>query len=98
MSRESRAATALLLLLSVGVPAPGQTAASAPDRSKPPALGPVRPLQLPPVQKLRLSNGLPVLVVELHEVPVVQVNVVVDGRHGRAALARLDETFQAARG
>jgi predicted Zn-dependent peptidase len=77
MSRVSRAAAALLLLLSVGFPAPAQTAAPAPDRSKPPALGPVRPLQLPPVQKLRLSNGLPVLVVELHEVPVVQVNVVV---------------------
>jgi predicted Zn-dependent peptidase len=77
MKRTSRAAAALLLLLSIGVPAPGQTAASAPDRSKPPALGAVRPLQLPPVQKLRLSNGLPVLVVELHEVPVVQVNVVV---------------------
>jgi predicted Zn-dependent peptidase len=77
MKRASRAASALLLLLPVGIPAPGQTAASAPDRSKPPALGPVRALQLPPVQKLRLSNGLPVLVVELHEVPVVQVNVVV---------------------
>lgn len=48
-----------------------------PDRSKPPVAGPVRPLKLPPVQHLRLSNGLPVLLVELHEVPVVQVNAVV---------------------
>ena len=50
MSRASRTAAGLLVLLSVGVPAPGQTAASTPDRSKPPALGPVRPLKLPPVQ------------------------------------------------
>jgi len=59
-------------------PASGQTAAAAkPGRSKPPALGPVRALKLPPVQKLQLGNGLPVLLVESHEVPVVQVNVVV---------------------
>ena len=34
-----------------------------PDRSKPPALGPVRALKLPPMQRLRLSNGVPVLLV-----------------------------------
>jgi predicted Zn-dependent peptidase len=59
-------------------PASGQTAAAGkPDRSKPPALGPVRALKLPPVQKLRLGNGLPVMLVLSREVPVVQVNVVV---------------------
>jgi predicted Zn-dependent peptidase len=61
----------------LAAPLPAQTASNAkPDRSKPPALGPVRPLKLPPVQKLQLANGLPVLLVELHEVPVVQLNVV----------------------
>ncbi|HET7293107.1 MAG TPA: pitrilysin family protein [Vicinamibacteria bacterium] len=46
------------------------------DRSKPPAAGPPRPLRLPSVQKLALSNGLPVLLAEAHEVPVVQVTLV----------------------
>lgn len=86
MRRTMRAAASFLLLL-VTVPVAAQTAPPAkPDRSKPPALGPVRQLKLPPVQKLRLSNGLPVLLVELHEVPVVQVNVVV--RAGAGADAR----------
>jgi len=51
--------------------------AQAPDRSKPPALGPAPTLKLPQIQKRQLSNGLPVWIVELHEVPVVQVNLMV---------------------
>lgn len=73
-----RVGTASLLVALLASASPAQTAApSKPDRSKPPALGPVRPLKLPLVQKLKLANGVPVLLVELHEVPVVQVNVVV---------------------
>ena len=79
MNRVTRSAAALLALL-LALPLPAQTAAAGsvakPDRSKPPALGPVRTLKLPPVQKLTLSNGLPVVLVEQHEVPVVQVSVV----------------------
>ena len=71
---------ALLLAVLLAYPVPAQTAATRPvakpDRSKPPALGPVRALKLPPVQRLRLSNGVAVLLVEQHEVPVVQLNVV----------------------
>ena len=48
-----------------------------PDRSKPPALGPAPELKLPPIQKATLANGLPVLLVESHEVPLVQVNLVI---------------------
>jgi len=48
-----------------------------PDRSKPPATGPVPVLKLPPIQKRTLSNGLPVWVVEMHEVPVVDVSLIV---------------------
>jgi len=48
-----------------------------PDRSKPPALDPAPSLNLPPIQKRMLSNGLPVWVVEAHKVPLVQVNLVV---------------------
>lgn len=51
--------------------------AQPPDRSKPPALGPAPTLKLPAIQKRQLSNGLPVWIVEMHEVPVAQVNLVV---------------------
>jgi predicted Zn-dependent peptidase len=47
------------------------------DRSHPPQTGPAPELRLPPIQKRQLSNGLPVWIVELHEVPLAQVNLVV---------------------
>ena len=72
-----------------------------PDRSKPPALGPAPELKLPPIQNATLSNGLPVLLVESHEVPLVQVNLLLltgsaddpAGKFGVASLtaAMLDE-------
>jgi predicted Zn-dependent peptidase len=53
-------------------------AAQAPaDRSHPPPLGPTPQVDLPAIQKHTLSNGLPVWVIESHEVPIVQVNLVV---------------------
>jgi zinc protease len=68
--------------------------AQAPDRSKPPALGPAPTLKLPQIQKRQLSNGLAVWIVELHEVPVAQVNLIVmagsaddpAGKYGVASL------------
>ena len=72
-----------------------------PDRSKPPALGPAPSVNLPPIQKRMLSNGLPVWIVEAHKVPLVQVNLLVMagsgddpvGKFGVASLtaAMLDE-------
>jgi predicted Zn-dependent peptidase len=70
------------------------TAAQAPDRSKPPATGPAPALKLPTIVKRQLANGLPVWIVELHEVPVVQVNLLVrtgtandpPGKYGVASL------------
>ncbi len=47
------------------------------DRSHPPQPEPVRPLELPPLHRHTLSNGLPVLLVEQHEVPVVELVLVV---------------------
>ena len=69
--------------------------AQAPDRSHPPPPGPPAALHLPAIQKAKLSNGLPVWVVELHDVPVAQVNLVVfsgtandpPGKYGVASLA-----------
>jgi zinc protease len=73
----------------------------AQDRSKPPALGATPELKLPPIQKRTLSNGLPVWIVETHEVPLAQINLVVQagsnddpaGKFGTASLtaAMLDE-------
>ena len=65
-----------------------------PDRSAPPKPGPVRPLRLPPVERLALASGLPVLLVPMHEVPVVEVLLVVRAGAvadpaGREGLARM---------
>lgn len=54
-----------------------------PDRSKPPAIGPAPALKLPAIQKHKLSNGLNVWLVEHHEVPLAQINLIV--RSGSAA-------------
>ena len=76
-------------------------AQSAPDRSKPPSLGPVPQLKLPTIQKRALSNGVRVWLVEAHEVPLVQVTLLLKsgssddpaGKYGLASLtaAMLDE-------
>jgi predicted Zn-dependent peptidase len=72
-----------------------------PDRTRPPQLGPAPQLNLPPIQKRSLANGLPVWLIETHEVPIVQANLVVfagsgddpAGKFGAASLtaAMLDE-------
>lgn len=51
-------------------------AQQAPDRARPPQPGPPPSLKLPAIQKRTLSNGLPVWIVELHKVPVANVNLV----------------------
>lgn len=66
--------------------------AQAPNRTTPPALGKVKNLQLPPTQRFTLSNGLPVVLMEKHNVPLVQVNLLVqtgsfDDAAGKEGLA-----------
>ncbi|HJZ73222.1 MAG TPA: pitrilysin family protein [Vicinamibacterales bacterium] len=76
-----------------GIAAP--SAQQAPDRTHPPQPGPPAALRLPAIQKQKLSNGLPVWVVENHKVPVAQVNLVVfsgtaddpPGKYGVASFA-----------
>jgi len=68
-----------LVIALVAVSSTATLFAQAPDRSKPPASGPAPALKLPAIQKRQLSNGLPVWMVELHDVPVVQVNLLVIG-------------------
>ena len=76
-------------------------AQAPPDRSKPPALGATPQLTLPAIQKRTMSNGVPVWLVEAHEVPLAQVTLLVNaggsndpiGKFGLASLtaAMLDE-------
>jgi zinc protease len=51
--------------------------AQAPDRTRPPKVGPPPSLKLPAIKQLKLSNGLPVVYMEKAGVPVVQILVVV---------------------
>src|SRR5262245_58016278 len=79
----------------------GVTAQERADRSRPPTLGPAPALSIPPIQKRTLANGIPVWVIETHEVPLVQVNLLVlagsnedpAGKFGVASMtsAMLDE-------
>lgn len=79
----------------------GLSAEQAPDRSHPPAIGPVPAVHVPAVEKRTLSNGLPVWIVGMHKVPTVQLELAVragsaadpDGKFGLASLTAdmLDE-------
>ena len=96
-TRSSAAALAALLVLTV----PPVAAQQAPDRSQRPPVAPVPELRLPPLQEFTLANGLRVLLMEKHDLPLVQVNLLVDagsvrdvpGKVGLASLAAdmLDE-------
>src|SRR5687767_10541579 len=96
--RDHRVLRGFVIVAALTAPVFAQT---APDRSRPPSLGPAPQLDLPAIQKRVLSNGLAVWFVESHEVPVVQVNLVMRagagddpaGKFGTASLtaAMLDE-------
>lgn len=85
--------TIVLCVMAVGCGA-ASAAAQGPDRSTPPDLGPPPRLILPPIQEFRLGNGLRVMLMEKHQVPVVQVTVLIgagtandpDDRIGLAAM------------
>ncbi|MBL0175006.1 MAG: insulinase family protein [Ignavibacteria bacterium] len=70
-----RALTVLFLLLSVsGMIAQSQTA----DRSAPPPLGPPPVLKVPPIQTAKLSNGLSVVLMEKHGVPLLDMRLLIN--------------------
>ncbi len=70
------------MLLLTGYPATRLTA-QAVDRTKAPQLPPAPALKLPIVQTATLGNGLTLAVVEMHKVPVVDVEVMVDAGAAR---------------
>jgi len=67
----------LLLFLAACLFGASVADAQKPDRTAPPKPGPPPALKLPAIQKHKLSNGLSVWLVEQHEVPIVQVNMIV---------------------
>ncbi len=91
----------LLVTLLIACAAAMVSAQQAPDRSKPPVPGPAPSLKLPAIQKQKLSNGLAVWLVEHHEVPLAQIDLIVNagsaadpiGKYGVGSLtaAMLDE-------
>src|SRR5260221_4787314 len=74
---------------------PRQQVSQEPDRTKPPELGPPPSLHLPDIQHLKLSNDLPIVLMEKHDLPLVQIELVVfagsamdpAGKSGLASLA-----------
>ncbi|MDB6103238.1 MAG: insulinase family protein [Gammaproteobacteria bacterium] len=58
------------------------------DRSKLPNVGSMAPLTLPPLQRATLSNGLKVVLAERHDVPVVQLSLIVDAGHAADSLVK----------
>ena len=51
--------------------------AQKPDRSGPPKPGPTPSFTMPKFERFTLSNGLAVILMEKHQVPLVQINLVV---------------------
>lgn len=62
--------------------------ASAVDMSKPPEVGPMRPVALPPRQEWKLKNGMSVVFVEDRRIPLVTARLAVAG--GEAAVPAED--------
>src|SRR4029077_17556568 len=70
-----------MLVLSLGMfltaRSPVRLSAQAVDRTKPPALAPAPTLRPPEVRAVTLANGLTLAVLEMHKVPVVDVQIVI---------------------
>ena len=64
------------------------TAKTGADRSKMPVPGTAPELKLPPLTRDTLSNGLKIVLAERHNVPVVQMNLIVDAGYAADSLAK----------
>lgn len=64
------------------------TATTGADRSKLPATGTPPELKLPPLTRDTLSNGLKIVLAERHNVPVVQMNLIVDAGYAADSQAK----------
>jgi zinc protease len=68
--------TAAALALGLAAPALAQTPKL--DRGVAPTMAPTPPLRVPPITMRTLSNGIPVAIIEDHEIPAVRVSALVD--------------------
>ncbi len=67
-----------LVVIAAFVGGHNEVEAQAPAGSKPPAAAALRPYVLPEIQSFRLANGMRVLLVERHSLPIVSARFVVD--------------------
>ncbi len=65
-----------------------QVAQTGADRSKLPEPGEPPALDLPPLQRTTLSNGLNVVLAERHDVPVVQLQLLIDAGYAADSLSK----------
>src|SRR2546426_11448682 len=79
-TQATRAVAAMLLTMGAAVQLRAQAVV---DRTKPPVLPPPPALKLPAVQTATLPGGLQLAVVEMHQVPVVDVQLVLDAGAAR---------------
>ena len=70
---------ATLISAPLALTAQGSKGSDSFDRTKVPALGKTPTLKLPIVEKATLANGVGVQLVGQHEVPLVQITLVIDG-------------------
>src|ERR1041385_6437649 len=77
MTKFQRYCFPVLLAALILLACPSRSQAQKVDRSKPPELGPPPVLTLPPVQHFELSNGMHVILLEKHELPIVQIELLV---------------------
>jgi zinc protease len=92
MHPDQRRFFSILLIAGMLLSATGR--AQEVDRSRPPAPEKPRTLSLPPVQRFTLANGIEVVLMEKHAVPLVEVEVVIRAGsaadpEGKAGLANL---------
>jgi zinc protease len=65
-----------------------KTAGKDVDRSKLPEIGKAQPLRLPAFERMTLSNGLRVVLAERHELPSVQMSIIVNAGYSSDYLAQ----------
>jgi zinc protease len=77
MRRTRTLLTMCLMGTLLGIVGGFESVGQTPDRNAPPQLGPPPSFKHAPVQHVALANGVPVILFEKHEVPLVQINVLI---------------------
>jgi zinc protease len=77
MTHRVSTTTALAAAALASVLLAGEAGGQAVDRTVPPVLGPPPELRLPPIEQRTLPNGMKLLIVEHHELPLATFNLVI---------------------